>query len=272
MDRRVLYGLLLITVALPFLLHTTLNVQVSPQTQALYDAIEELKPGDFVYFGVDWGASTRGENRAQTLVLMRHLMKKKLRFILVGLDPQSADLTGKLAVKMQKEFGYQEGVDWVNIGYQVDQVNFLQGFVKDVVGTAKADIHSKPLAGMPVMNGIRTAKDIKLVLDVTPANTFGAYIQFLAGPSGIPMGLAPTAVMAPEAFVYLDSKQLVGMIPGIQGAAEYEKLLGVKDKATEALPSLSFAHLLIIGFIFLGNVAMILERRQRRNASAEGHS
>ena len=53
------------------------------------------------------------------------------------------------------------------------------------------------------------------------------------------------------------------MVNGLNGAAEYEQLLGVFSKATRASNSSSLGHLLIIGFIILGNIAMLLERRQR---------
>jgi hypothetical protein len=120
------------------------------------------------------------------------------------------------------------------------------------------------------MQGIRTAKDIKFLIDITPSATYEAYIQFLQGPFQIPMGLAPTSVMVPEAFNRLDSKQIVGMMAGLKGAIEYEQLLGELGSANRASVSLSFAHLLVILFIVLGNVAMLLERRQRRLAGLGG--
>ena len=278
--------LLLLVVVGPFLLRPRLHVQVSPQTQQLYDVVDSLPPRSFVYLGSDWSAGTRGENLPQTTAIMRHLMKKKLRFGIVSLDAQGKELAQRVAERLQGRYGYREGVDWVNWGYQVagtdvDQQNYIKGFTKDIVGYFKTDVHRAPLATLPVMEGIKTAADIKLVISITPTNSYRPYIAFLAQSNKIPMGLCPTAVMAPEAFTYLDSRQLIGLVNGVQGAAEYEQLLrenhpedltdakGI-EKASEFLPSLSFAHLLIIVFIALGNVAMLLERRQRAALGREG--
>ncbi|HZP85162.1 MAG TPA: hypothetical protein VFB21_26300 [Chthonomonadaceae bacterium] len=270
-DRRFLYALLLLAVTVPFFLDIRLPVPISPQTQALYNAIENLPPNSFVLLGSDWSAGTRGENRPQTEAVMRHLMKRKLRFAILAFEAQSATLAQDIATRLQSEYGVKEGVNWVNWGYKVDVVNFLKALVQNVPQTASADVHGTPTAQLPVMQGIHTAKDIALLIDITPSSTYQAYIQFVQGPYQIPMGLAPTAVMAPEAFNYLDSRQLIGMIAGLQGAIEYEQLLGVVGKATRASVSSSFAHLLIIFFILLGNAAMILERRQRaRLARLEG--
>ena len=170
---------------------------------------------------------------------------------------------------MQARYGYQEGENWVNFGYQVDAKNFLKSFVQDIPSAIKQDKRGIDIKTLPVMQGIHSATDIKFLMCVTPTSIYNTYIQFVAGPKRIPMGLAPTSVMVPEAYNYLDSKQLVGMMPGLPGAGEYESKLtsqyptAQKTKASSFSNSASFAHLLIILFILLGNAAMILERRQR---------
>ena len=271
-DRRYLYAMLLFAVTLPFFLPLRLPVKISAQTTAMYDAIEALPPDSFVLFGIDWSAGTRGENGAQTDVLMRHLMRRHVRFALLAFaDPQSETLGQDIAVNLQKEYGYVEGRDWTNWGYHpgAAQENFLKALVQDIPSTVVTDNHGHRIAELPVMHGVHTAHDLGMILNVNPTGSYTTYIQFVQGPYNVPMGFAPTAVMAPEAFNYLDSKQLVGMVAGLQGAVEYEQKMGVSGKATRANISSSFAHLLIIAFILLGNVAMILERRQKANLATE---
>lgn len=274
-DRRVLYVLLLLAVTMPFFLSFRVPVAVSPPTQKLYNAIEDLPANSFVLFGPNYSGGTRGENGAQTEALLRHLMvmwhKKKVRFGILAFDPQGKTLAQNIALKLQEEYnkegyGIKEGTSWVNFGYRVDQQNFVRAMVKDMPGTLAKDFHDAPVASLPVMEGVHTAKDVAMILDVNPTNAYTIYIQFMQGPYQIPMGLAPTAVMAPEAFNYLDSGQIVGMLQGLQGAVEYEQLLNVFGRATRASNSLSFAHLLLIGFIILGNIAMFLERSKQRRA------
>lgn len=263
-DRRFLYALLLLAVCAPFFLKTRLPVPISPETQALYDRIEALPPGSFVLFGMDWSAGTRGENGAQTEALMRHLMKRKLRFAMLAFaNAQGATLGQNIAERLQTEYGYREGIDWCNFGYKTDQQNFLQAFVRNIPGSIVADYRGVPIETLPVMKGINSGHDVAFLLEVTGTNTFNIYIQFMQGPADVPMAVALTAVMAPEAYNYVDSKQIVGMLNGLKGGNEYEQLLGVFGKASRASNSSSLAHLLIITFIALGNVAMLLERRQR---------
>ena len=271
-DRRFLYALLILAVTIPFFLPMHLpNAPASP-TIALFDEIENLPTNAFVLIGVDWSAGTRGENLPQTEMLIRHLMKRKLRFAMIDFaDPQGKTLGEEIAQRLQGGYGVKEGVNWVNMGYRTgDMVNVLLAFEQNITSAVPTDVNNRPLASLPVMLGIRSAHDISMVIDVTPSTTYQAFIQFLGGPYHIPMAAAMTAVMVPEAYNYFDSRQLVGMIPGLQGAAEYQKLFEDKygkipgTTATQKFSnSLSFAHLLMIALIIMGNMAMILERRRR---------
>lgn len=265
-DRRFLYVLVLIVVSVPFFMPLKIPVKVSPPTERLYQAIEALPENSFVLLGVDWGAGTRGENRPQTISLMRHIMRKKLRFALLSFEPQSRTLVQTIAEDLTRQTGYKEGVNWVNFGYKPDQENYLKAFVLDIPGSVKLDRRGLPVVDMPVMQGIKTARDIKLLLDVTPSDTYNAYIKFLQGSYQVPFGVACTSVITPEAVNRLDSGQIIGLIAGLQGAVEYEQRLGVTGSATSASISSSAAHFLIILFIVMGNVAMALERRQRARA------
>ena len=215
-------------------------------------------------FGVDWSASTRGENGAQTEALMQHLMRRHLRFGLIAFaNPQGSTLGENAALRLQTQYGYHEGVDWCNFGYKTDQQNFLQAFVRSIPASVVTDVRGIALEKLPVMQGVNSGKDVALLLEVTGTNTYNVWIQFMQGPANVPMGAALTAVMAPEAYNYLDSGQIIGLVNGLKGATEYEQELGIFGKASRASNSSSLAHLLIISFIILGNIAMLLERRQR---------
>ncbi|MCS6776167.1 MAG: hypothetical protein RMJ43_01320 [Chloroherpetonaceae bacterium] len=267
-DRRFLYALLMLVVVTPFFINFQLPARVSTATRRLYDTIESLPEGSFVLLGVDWGAGTRGESRPHTEALIHHLMRKRLRFALLAFDPQGKKLAQNIALRLQEQYGYREGVHWVNFGYKVDQENYLKAFGPDIIGTVKQDIHGNPLGQLEVMKGIKNANDIALLLDVTGSSTYETYIQFLQGPYKLKMGLGTTSVMAPEAFNRLDAGQLVGLIPGLAGATEYERLLGIPGKGTRATNSSNAAHLLVITFILLGNLAMVMERRLRAQGGA----
>lgn len=269
-DRRYLYAMLLLAVCLPFFISRSIPVPISPDTRGLYEHIEALPENSFVLVGMDWSAGTKGENGAQSEAILRHLMRKRLRFAMLAFaNAQASTLSEDIAQRLQKDYGYKEGENWCNFGFKTDQQNLLQAFIRDIPGSIGTDVHGTPIEKLPVMQGVHSGKDINFFVDITGTNTFNIYIQFLQGPAGVPMGAALTAVMAPEALTYLDSKQMIGLLNGLKGATEYEQLMNSPGAATRASNSSALAHLLIITFIILGNIAMVLERRQKQRS---GHS
>jgi hypothetical protein len=81
-----------------------------------------------------------------------------------------------------------------------------------------------------------------------------------------------TSITIPEAYIFLDSGQLNGLLEGIAGAAWYSEVLKKHYPATEnrdllvTNTALSTAHLVLIGLIVLGNVIPLFARlRRKRN-------
>ena len=83
------------------------------------------------------------------------------------------------------------------------------------------------------------------------------------------VGAGLTAVMAPKYYPFLQTGQVSGMMSGMKGAAEYEKLVLEHGYATElgtaetGMNSQSMIHILIIVFILLGNIGYFFSRRKK---------
>ena len=82
------------------------------------------------------------------------------------------------------------------------------------------------------------------------------------------MTFGTTAVMAPDAYPYLQSKQIEGLVGGLKGAAEYETLIGYPGLGTRGMPAQEWAHVLVIFFIIIGNLGYYFGRRRRRRTQA----
>jgi uncharacterized membrane protein YdjX (TVP38/TMEM64 family) len=71
-----------------------------------------------------------------------------------------------------------------------------------------------------------------------------------------------TAVSAPEFYPYLQSGQLLGLLGGMAGAAEYEKLRNEKGTATRGMDAQSLAHVFVAVCILLGNWVQWRKRKE----------
>lgn len=261
-DKRILYLLLLATVAFGLVRPLDLPLNVGPGTRKLFDAVNNAPQDKIAVISTTWSASTQGENRPQTRVILEHLMRRRVRFALLAFEPQSTNLAQELAEELAPQYKYEYGTDWVNWGYRAEVPGTLKAMMQDIIQTFKTDSRQrKPLASMPVMKGVRSLTDAGVIVEIGASANFDYWFQFVVTSVKAPFGYGPTSVMAPELYSYIDSGQLVGMMFGIKGAAEYEKLLDIKGFTTRAIGPVSLALILLFVLIAMGNTGMYMTRR-----------
>jgi len=261
-DRRWLYLLLFVNIVAFLIAPVRMPAAVSPPVQRFYEEIEKLKPGDLVMISSNWSASTIAENQPQLEAVIIHLIRKQARFTIISIEAQSRDISYRLAERVTTEKGYPYGKQWAHFGFVPNLVVAIKGMVTNLPGTIKQDVRGTEVSKLPVLQGVKSLSDYKIIIDVTPSGTIPAWISY--SPKNLKILYCPTSVMAAEAYTYLDSGQIKGMITGAKGAQEYEQLLGIKGMGAPFANAISFSHVLIIVFILLGNFAMFMNRLQQR--------
>jgi len=267
-DKRILYVLLVLFLAVPQLPFAQISqrILVGPQARGLYDQIEALPKDRIVILCCDWGPGTRGENGPQTAALLHHLMQKGVRFAIMGLDPQGPKLAQSLAEGMQRQYGRKYGVDWCNWGYKTGGGAMIIALAKNIPGTIEKDIFGTPVGKLPVMQGVKDHQQMGLVVVITPSGTLSYWLQFVQGVYKTPLAEACTGIIAPGEYPLLDSGQLVGLLAGMKGAAEYEELVKRPSLGTRGMQSQSMAFILITFFILIGNLGFLSARRRERRS------
>lgn len=272
-DRRFLYVLLAVTISIPFVFATPVPpAAVLPQARGFYETFEAqardpVRKNKIVIVSTNFSASTRAENLTQTETILRHLMKLRLPFaIFCYNDPQGRELAQQVAERLDDQYDYRYGRDYVNWGYKAGTPEvLLSTMVRNIPDFIRQDINGTPFRQIPVCANVQGANDVGTIVEIASADTLKHWIRFFqrAGDRPIPTLFSCTAVMAPEAFPYLKSGQLQGMLIGLKGAIEYEGLIKEAGFATRASASLSYAHFLILGLIALGNLGMLVERARK---------
>jgi hypothetical protein len=69
-------------------------------------------------------------------------------------------------------------------------------------------------------------------------------------------------VQTPEYTPYL-GRQLLGILGGMKGGAEFEALTTYRGKATKFMLAQSLAHLIVVAFIIIGNAAYFASRKKK---------
>ena len=269
-DRRVIYAILLIVILIPLFFPITLPTYPSKQSQDFYDTVEKVakdSPNKIVIVDGWWSPSTRGENQWQAQAIITHLMMRHLHFAILSFDTQNNTVMQTQVVEpLAKTYGYVYGRDYINWGFkpQSSFVPIIKGLVTDIPGTLKKDYKGVPITQFPVMKNIRNRSDVGALVEITPSGTAETWLGLFVQNDNPPFLFAPTAVMAPTYYPYLDTQQMAGMLTGIKGAGDYEGLLHTHSFGSRAAGALSLVYALIILLIVLGNLGYYASRAAQK--------
>lgn len=276
-DRRYIYLGLLVFTILPLVAGLSLPIYATPPVLNFYRSIEALPQDQLVLVSSNWDAGTYAENEPQSIAIFRHLLRRRLKFVVMSVgSPNAPQLTqNALEVAIRQEIGPDRppdgypiyGRDYVNTGYKVRNAPWIRSLVRDPIAALQADWQGRQLRQYPLFAGVTTLpRSFSMLIDITASATTPAWIA-LVGSEGVEISLACTAVMAPEQYPYLATRQLTGMLTGMRGAAEYEDLLDFRGRASRMMAGQSFAHLYLFVLIIFGNLAIIRGWFARRRAA-----
>jgi len=261
-DRRIIYLMIGLAVVIPFLIPLRLPIYVSPPVQSVYDYIEALPERSVVLVGFNFSPSTMPELYPMCLAVLRHCYSKKLRVMGMTFNPRIASVADSAMRQVAQEYGYEESRDYTYLGYKPDVVPVMLGIGEDISLPFPKDYSKIPISRIPMMRNIKNYNDIDLVVDFGSANTPEAWIAYAGARYHQTIAAGCTGVMVSGLYPYLKTGQLVGLIGGLKGAAEYEKLIERPGKAILGMKAQSIAHVAIILLVIFGNIVHLLSRRK----------
>jgi len=268
-DRRVIFTLIFVAVAWPLIQPMRLPMDVTPPVQQLYDSVEAVPPGSIVMLAGDYSPDTMPELQPMVVAFVRHAFRRDLRIVTTSLWADSPPLIEAAMTPLAEEFGKSYGTDFVNLGYMAGGTVTLLGMGASIPNTFPQDYHQTPVRDIPLMREVENFDDIALVMNIS-SGTPGTreWVQQVQSRYRVRLASGTTAVAAPPFYPYVQSGQLVGLLGGLKGAAEYEGLVGATGDATRGMDAQSIVHALIVFFILLGNVVYLMERRARPTGAA----
>ncbi|HEY3283503.1 MAG TPA: hypothetical protein VGN26_14640 [Armatimonadota bacterium] len=267
-DRRVIYLLLLFVVGVPLLVKITLPISRFPDSAGIYDTIQTLPTNKPVIVLGNWGGSTMGENGPQSMAILYHLLKRGIPVMITGVDQQGPGLVEAMARELAPKLGRVYGKDFVNFGYRPLSSVTLSSLIKNIPDYMKKDAHNTPVAKIPLLRNVKTLGDCSMVIDISGLQgTTEDWVGVGQSAYHMKMASCVTAVGAPQYYPLYDSGQLVGILVGMRGAAEYEALVGRPGQATRLMPAQSGAHVLVVVLIVLCNLAYMQQRKTKGGAT-----
>ncbi len=257
-----LYSLVFLAAALPFFLRKALPVDVTPEVRKVYEYVESLSPGSPILLSADYGPSSMPELQPTLEALLTQAFRKNLRVVVMTHTTYQGIIVAQMGLaKIARRMGKVYGKDYVLLGYRPGAAAVIINMGKDIRSVFDADINGTPLDRLPAMQGIQRLADFGLVVSLAATAAGDMWVIYGQSRYHFPLALASTAVLSPGHYLYYNAGQVVGLIPALKGASEYEHLVGIVGPATLGMTSQAAVHGLLLLLIFVGNLGYFMARR-----------
>ena len=263
-DRRWIYLIMGIAVFVPILFTIGLPVFVTREVKSVYERVDALPPGTVVMIPCEYDPATMAELRPMAHAIFRHCFSKDLKILTTSLQIEGVTLVKDDLEQIAGEYGKKYGEDYVYLGYKPYPAIVILNMGENFRKPFPRDYFGNELDSLPMMKGVINYSSCALIININATSGADYWINYANGRYRAPLALGVTAVMASDYYTFLASGQIFGLLGGLKGAAEYEKLIHHPAEATKAMDVQSVAHSVIVIFIIIGNVAYFASRRRKR--------
>jgi hypothetical protein len=270
-DRRWIFLVMGLAIVIPLYVPLGLPIKPRPMTKAAFNAVEELHTGDVVLVSMDLDPASTAELEPYYRAVILQLKRKGVKLAFTTLWYQAPPLVERWlrdtvdVPTTPDDRAYVRNQDYVYLGFREGKQNIILGMAADLphVFGGKTD-DGKALAEIPWMKNIHGLADFKLLVLVS-AGAPGAkeYVQFAQNRYNLKMVAVTTAVSVTDLAPYYQAGQLLGVVAGLAGSAEYEVMVGHPSIGVEGADGLNTGHGVVIVAIILGNIAFFAGRRRR---------
>jgi len=247
-DRRVIFILMALAVIVPLALKVSFPIPVGEgPSKDLFDHIATLPQNSNVLISFDYGPSTMPELQPMAVALLQDLFSRDFNVVGMALWPQGVSLGQNALSEVGDSLGMVQYEDWVNLGYKTGGMILIARLGTDLTSSFPQDKDGVLYSDIPLLRNISKLSDFDLIISLS------------AGDPGIPAWV----MMAGDRF------EMVGLLGGLKGAADYETMVreGVENAppgtATPGMAAQSIAHLVIMVFIVIGNIAYFSGKRRK---------
>lgn len=273
MERRIIYLVMIVAVVIPIIFEFSWSPSRLVSAERMYEVVEgvQVDPGEVALVWLDFGPGTIAENKPQAEVVIEHLFRRRVPVVVLSqyqlAESVLTSIPTEIASRLEREMpgqSWRYGDAWINAGYQPGGAQMMQNLAaaNDLSKYFARDVNGMPFTHYPKFASIGGVENVKLVAEVTGlVGVFDTIIQFFQKSGYKPTIVhGCTSITIPEAYIFLDSKQLHGLLEGVAGAAWYSEVLKQhhpKSKNDELLvrnTALIIAHVVLILLIVAGNV------------------
>lgn len=303
LDRRWIYLVVLLAIIVPLIIPFNSKTYVTEPSENVYKKIDSFagRKDRAILMCFSHDASTMAELFPMEVAILRHCFERKIQVLTICFMPQAKPLMDYAINTAKEDYNVQSGIDYLNLGYKPYGLflPIMLGMGDDIAKAVETDDQGRKVDNLPIMKELSNYNELNLVIDFAASAAVYSWIIYARARFGANVAAGITAVMAADNYPYLQTGQLTGMLSGLKGAAEYEKMVDVfamhKDEygnpdprefskevikntwikmsdikerryktARIGMNAQTVAHIMIIFFIIIGNIGYFMTRAKKK--------
>jgi hypothetical protein len=282
-DRRWIYLVVWLVVMIPLLFPFNIKPKATPPVEKLFNYIDTMPENKALLLSVDFTPDSQAELQPMLVALLRHAFSIHRRVGVLSMSVLGLGIGEDALRQVTAEFNARattnadsviNGREYVYWGWTTPPITVMLGMGERIARVFPVDYYGQKTESLPITRHIKNYDDAAILVSVAASSFPLSWINLAQTQFGIRLGCGITAVSAADFYPYVNSGQFTGMLAGMKGAAEYEELVGermvkngddwgLRRKGTEAMSSQTAAHLAIMAFIVIGNIAYFVTRRRK---------
>lgn len=267
LSRQLIFILIALSVAIPLVIKIGLPNEVTSEVKRVYENIDQLDSGLVVMISFDHEASSLPEVKPMAQAILRHCFAKKLKVVALALMAEGTAIGDQILREVASEYHANYEKDYLFLGFRPQAQSAILGMGEDIKRVFPQDYNNTPLEQIPMMRNIKNYDDVNLIVSVADGDMPVSWVDYAVSRYHKKFACATTAVMATSFYPFLSSGQLVGLVGGLKGAAEYEMLIKKPGMGQRGMDAQSVCHLVIILLVVTGNVTYLSAVRRRQSAA-----
>ncbi|HUT97995.1 MAG TPA: hypothetical protein VM054_02840 [bacterium] len=260
-----------------------IGVRITKPVNDFYRVIHQSDPSKPLLVAVDTPPAGLPELEPMIVTILRHAFSRGQPVILISLQMEGVAISERLLNQVTGEINdrvlqtgrgeqLKSGVDYALLGFRAGFSSVIISLGEEIRSVFPNDFYGTPLETMPLFQDTHNYDDMAAAIDISWSSTPEAWVEYAGVTYGVPILVGCTAVSAPQYYAYLQTGQMAGLLGGLKGAAEYERITNNPGSAGRGMVAQLGVHALLVLAIVLGNLAFFADRfmSSRRPPSSTG--
>lgn len=270
-SRWLVYLTLLVALFVPLVLPPDLSSATLPITRTpareFFETLDKLAtPNATVVLAFEYEPGMAGEMDLQARALARYLAGKRVKVAALSTFETGPQIAQRVLDSVVSKGAYEYGTQMVNLGYFPGNEVALANLATAKFSADNLDWRDrKSLRPFLETSRITSLNDVALVIVLAGNDDALKMWMEQVQPRGVKIAAGVSAGVEPRARAYRSANQIVAMMAGLTGAAQFEILTGKPGAAVVSAGAQNAAVVLLVLVIVVGNIMFLFSRARTRS-------